>query len=122
MQADNFVIFLCLFSTASSLKCYECEATGQKPNCNKTQTCDSTRSQCISQVEKKDDKITYKQQCALPTGVCSLKKNGSDINFAYSCCKTSLCNKDFPFLSSGVQLTSGLVAISATLFFAFFVM
>ena len=115
-------------SFGSGLVCYKCESTGQEPTCNVTETCRTGYTQCISSVEKDDGKITYKKGCA-PSATCTgnetcaaqkLIKNIEDC--AYECCDEDKCNKDFPSLSPGVQVTSGLVAIGATLVFSFFVM
>ena len=128
--SDNFVIFLFSFSTASGpTTCYKCEGTGEKPLCNETEICSSTEKQCISSVEKDDGKITYMRGCALPLA-CTTKKAACTAGkvvktieeCAYKCCDTTNCNTDFPSFSSGVQVTSGLVAIATTLVFALFVM
>lgn len=120
--------FFCFFP-ASGLVCYECEGTGKEPTCNANETCSTGYTQCISSVEKDDGKTTYKKGCALPAACtgkktfCAAQKLVKSIeDCAYKCCDEDKCNKDFPSLSSGVQVTSGLVAIGATLVFSFFVM
>lgn len=122
------MIFLFIF-TASSLTCYKCEGENTPPACTANVTCSIAETQCIAEVEKDDDgKITYKRDCALPgactanRATCVVKKLANQLDeCSYACCGSDNCNDKFPALDSGVQVTSGLVAIAATLAFAFFV-
>ena len=118
------------FCTASSLTCYKCQGSGNAPNCTEIETCGSTETQCLSEVEKDDDdKLTYQRGCTVPgsctanEGVCSFQKLAKNIKeCAYKCCKSDKCNNEWPSFDSGIQVTSGLVAISLAAFFALFVM
>ena len=116
------------FSAASSLKCYKCSGTNTKPQCNVTEECGTGKTQCISSVEKNGDTVTYEQECAIPAActtaetVCKAQKLINQLDdCAYECCDKDHCNKNFPSFSSGVQVTSGLVAIATTLAFALFI-
>ncbi|XP_028404755.1 probable weak neurotoxin NNAM2 [Dendronephthya gigantea] len=123
-------VLVCCFLTASSLTCYKCEGDNTPPMCNETEICSTGNTQCLSQVEKDGDgKMSYKRGCTIPAS-CSAKKTaclveeklGRIDDCSYECCDTDNCNDKFPALGSGVQVTSGIVAIAATLFFALFVM
>ncbi|CAB4012264.1 Hypothetical predicted protein [Paramuricea clavata] len=125
----GLAVLVSCFLTASSLTCYKCEGENTAPACTANETCGVTQKQCIASVEKDDDgKITYERGCALPgactanRATCKAKEILNQIDdCSYDCCDTDNCNDKFPALGSGVQVTSGLVAIAATLAFAFFV-
>ena len=124
------IVLVGCFLTASGLTCYKCEGNDKPPNCTQNEMCSGANTQCLSEVEKDDNgKLSYKRGCTVPASCTGKKtfcvgqkliKNLKDC--AYTCCDSNNCNDKWPSFDSGVQVTSGLVAISVAAFFALFVM